>query len=100
MVLKVRDTLVGQRTALINTMRGHAAEFGIVVAKGAAKVDVLLAAIEQQPDIPPVATEMFILLRQQITDINERIAELDAKLNASHNASAWPSSRAWVRSPR
>ena len=86
MVLKARDTLVGQRTALINTMRGHAAEFGIIAAKGVAKVDVLLSAIEQQPDIPPVAREMFVLLRQQITDINARIAELDAKLNASHKA--------------
>src|SRR5579863_10378883 len=28
MVLKVRDTLIGQRTALGNTVRGHAAELG------------------------------------------------------------------------
>jgi transposase len=84
MVLKVRDTLVGQRTALINTMRGHAAEFGIVAAKGPAKVDALFSAIEQQPGIQPVAREMFILIRQQINDINARIAELDARLNAAH----------------
>jgi len=84
MVLKARDTLIGQRTALINTVRGHAAEFGVVAAKGAEKVDVLFSAIEQRPDIPLVAREMFILLRQQINDINARIAELDARLNASH----------------
>jgi transposase len=86
MVLKARDTLVGHRSALINTVRGHAAEFGVVATKGAAKVDVLFSAIEQQHDIPPVAKEMFILLRQQINDINARIAELDARLNASHKA--------------
>jgi len=28
MVLKVRESLVGQRTLLVNTLRGHAAEFG------------------------------------------------------------------------
>ena len=84
MVLKARDTLVGQRTALINTVRGHAAEFGIVAAKGAAKVHELFSAIEYRSDIPPVAKEMFVLLRQQINDINARIAELDVKLNASH----------------
>jgi transposase len=83
MVLKARDTLVGQRTALINTVRGHAAEFGIVAAKGAAKVHELFSAIEHRSDIPPVAKEMFVLLRQQINDINARIAELDVKLNAS-----------------
>jgi len=86
MVLKARDTLVGQRTALINTVRGHAAEFGLVVAKGTARVEALFAAIEQQPDIPPEAKEMFTLFRQQIDDINVRIAQLDARLNASHKA--------------
>jgi transposase len=34
MVLKVRDTLIGQRTALGNTIRGHGAEFGFVAGNG------------------------------------------------------------------
>src|SRR5215475_5001146 len=68
MVLKARDTLVGQRTALINTMRGHAAEFGVVAAAGVAKVGALFSVIEQQP-----AREMFVLFRQQINDINTHI---------------------------
>ena len=86
MVLKARDTLVGQRTALINTVRGHAAEFGIVAAKGAAKVHELFSAIEHRSDIPPAAKEMFVLLRQQINDINARITELDARINTMHKA--------------
>jgi transposase len=86
MVLKVRDTLVCQRTALINTVRGHAAEFGVIAAKGVAKLDMLLSALEQQPEIPSEAMEMFALFRQQINDINARIAELDARLHAAHKA--------------
>jgi transposase len=86
MVLKARDTLVCQRTALINTVRGHAAEFGVIAAKGAKNVDVLFAAIDQQPDIPSVAMEMFALFRQQINDISARIAELDARLHTAHKA--------------
>jgi len=86
MVLKVRDTLVGQRTALINTVRGHAAEFGIIAAKGAKKIGALFSTIEQKADIPPAARDMFVLLRQQIDHIDARIAELDARLNASHKA--------------
>ena len=31
MVLKVRQTLIDQRTALANAVRGHAAEFGLVL---------------------------------------------------------------------
>src|SRR3984893_12366888 len=38
MLLGVRDLLVKQRTMLINAMRGHAAEFGVVGAKGREKL--------------------------------------------------------------
>jgi transposase len=34
MLHKVRDLLVRQRTMLINALRGHLAEFGIVAARG------------------------------------------------------------------
>src|SRR5579863_2658618 len=42
MLLGVRDLLVKQRTMLINAMRGHAAEFGVIAAKGAGKAAELL----------------------------------------------------------
>ena len=86
MVLKAREMQVGQRTALINAVRGHAAEFGIIAAKGAAKVEMVFSAIEQQADIPPAARETFVLFRRQIDDVSARIAELDARLNAAHKA--------------
>jgi transposase len=47
MVLKVRETLISQRVALINTVRGHAAEFGVIAAKGTGQIVPLLSAIEQ-----------------------------------------------------
>jgi len=84
MVLKVRETLIGQRTALINTARGHAAEFGIVAGRGAGQIVPLLSAIEQEAGIPPEAREMFLLLGRQIDEIDVRIKEVDAKLNATH----------------
>ena len=87
MVLKVRETLIGQRTALINTVRGHAAEFGIIAGKGAGKIVPLLFAIEQEAAIPPEAKEMFVLLGQQIDEIDARIKDVDAKLTAAHKAS-------------
>src|SRR6202795_3630591 len=45
MLLKVRDLLVKQRTMLINAMRGHAAEFGVVAAKGPVKLSELLQRV-------------------------------------------------------
>ena len=35
MIVSVRDLLVRQHTQLINALRGHASEFGVVAAKGA-----------------------------------------------------------------
>ncbi len=68
-------------------MRGHAAEFGIIAGKGAGKIGQLLSALEKEAAIPPEAQEMFVLLGQQIDEIDTRIKEVDAKLNAAHKAS-------------
>jgi transposase len=86
MVLKVRETLVGQRTQMINTLRGHAAEFGVIAAKGLRQVGPLLAAIEQEGTIPPEAKEMVALLGQEIEHLNARITEIEVKLTAVHKA--------------
>jgi transposase len=86
MVLKVRETLVSQRTALINAVRGHATEFGIVAAKGAKKIADLFSAIEHHESLPAEATQMFALLNGQLDEIDERIAEIEARLNAAHKA--------------
>ena len=86
MILKVRGSLIDQRTALGNTVRGHAAAFGVIAGKGTGKIDPLLSAIEQEAAIPPEAKDMFVLLGRQIEDIEIRIKEIDAKLNAAHKA--------------
>jgi transposase len=86
MVLKVRDTLVGQRTQLVNTLRGHAAEFGVIAAKGLSAVDGLLKAIEVETTIPLAAKEMLAVLGEEIAHLDARLEELDAKLLAAHKA--------------
>jgi transposase len=86
MVLKVRETLVGQRTLLINTLRGHAAEFGVIAAQGTRQVAPLLTAIEREAAIPSEARAMACLLGQQIDDLDTRIKEIDVKLIAAHKA--------------
>jgi transposase len=42
LVFRARDLLVKQRTQIINALRGHLAEFGIVAAKGPARVPQLM----------------------------------------------------------
>ena len=86
MVLKLRETFVGQRTSLVSTLRGHATEFGVIAAKGPDKIAPLLEAIEQETAIPPGAQEMFVLLGEEIARLTTRIKELDTRLAAAHKA--------------
>ncbi len=47
MLHKARDLLVRQRTMLINGLRGHLAEFGIIAAKGPGGVKVAVEALHE-----------------------------------------------------
>jgi len=76
MIAKHRELLVGQRTAAINALRGHAAEFGVIAAKGTAKIEALLVVLTSEPGIPAAAKAMFAAM-------GEHIADLDAKLTAA-----------------
>jgi transposase len=88
MVLKVRETLVGQRTQLVNALRGHAAEFGVIAAKGISRVASLLEAIEADTTIPLGAREMLALLGQEIEHLDTRLKEIETKLTAMHKTNA------------
>jgi transposase len=86
MLLKVRDLLVKQRTMLINAIRGHAAEFGVIGAKGPQKIADLLQRIAADGDLPALARETIASLASQLTAIEARLQPLEAKLIARHKA--------------
>jgi transposase len=76
--------LVGQRTQAINALRGHATEFGIVVAKGCSNVAALLATLSTDKAIPNTAKSMFEQMGKHVTDFDEKIAALDQRLGELH----------------
>jgi transposase len=86
MVLSVRELLVKQHTQLVNALRGHAAEFGLIVAKGTWHVAALLERIAEDPAIPAPAQAMFVALGEQIAALHTRLAELDRSLIRQHKA--------------
>jgi len=88
MVLKVRETLVHQRTQLVNALRGHAAEFGVIAAKGVSQITPLLETIEAETTIPSDAKDMLTLLGQEIEHVDARLNEIEVKLSAAHKANA------------
>jgi transposase len=88
MVMQVRNTLIGQRTQLINALRGHAAAFGVIAAKGTSKILPLLAEIAAETVIPAIAREMMALLGRQIDHLDSEIAALEARFAAMHRDNA------------
>ncbi|ORE96959.1 MULTISPECIES: IS110 family RNA-guided transposase [Aurantimonadaceae] len=76
---RTHQCLVRQRTQLINALRGHLAEFGLVAPKGPANLKVLEGALaDEASDLPAVVREMgAIYLGQiaQLTEVIERLAD-------------------------
>jgi transposase len=83
MLMGLRGSLIERRTKVSNTIRGHAAEFGLVVAKGLNKIGLLLANLAHA-DIPVLAKEMFAMLGQEFAEVNARIAAIEKKVLAMH----------------
>jgi len=74
------DPLVRQRTQLVNTIRAHLSEFGVVVAKGIHNIERLLTAADQLPATAQAAVEM---LAEQLRETQEKIEQLTARIEAA-----------------
>ncbi len=85
-VLSARELLVRQRTQLVNAVRGHAAEFGIVAAKGTSQLPALLEVVAAGEAVPDAAKEMLAFLGGQVAQLDERILELERRMKQQHKA--------------
>jgi transposase len=80
-VFRARDLLVRQRTQIMNALRGHLAEFGILVAKGPAHVPHLVQAVEDEAEpIPELARPILQRLIETLHRLDEQIASLDREV--------------------
>jgi transposase len=79
MLHSARELLIKQRTMLVNAIRGHAAEFGIVAAQGLGKLSELLERVRSS-DIPELARRMIELLASQIDPLDMKLREIDTRL--------------------
>ena len=83
-MLGVRDLLVKQRTMLINAIRGHAAEFGVTVAKGPQQIPELLRRLATDEGVPALAREMIGELASQLDGLDAKLKAIEARLMAWH----------------
>jgi transposase len=79
---RVRETLVAQKTQLINALRAHLAEFGIIAPQGAGKIAQLTAVVADLDDtrVPALARIVLQSLVDQLRDTQRRVEDLDARL--------------------
>jgi transposase len=87
MVVKTRQNLIARRTQLSNTIRGHAAEFGLVAPKGLAHIEPLLAQIADSACVPVEAKPMFDLLKGQYVQVQLHLRQAEKTLMGFHRAS-------------
>lgn len=77
-VLRTQDMLVRQRTQISNPLRGHFAEFGLVVAQGPTHAAKLIAAIEDpEQSLPKAARPILCVLVDMLDLLDQRIKLLD-----------------------
>jgi transposase len=85
---RVRELLMGQRTALLNALRGHLAEIGMVAAKGVERAYELKQALQDGADadgvvIPEVVRAALLPLAAQIEALDAELARIDAEIEAA-----------------
>lgn len=81
---RTHQCLVRQRTQLINALRGHLAEFGLVAPKGPASLKVLEVALaDETADLPATVREMGAIYIEQIARLTQTIERLADELRAA-----------------
>ena len=79
---RVRDRLMGERTALVNEIHGLMHEYGIVLPQGIAKFrQAVVGQLEaEQEKLTPLSQEMFGKLVEEFAALEEQLAYYQEKL--------------------
>ena len=85
-----RDLLMRQRTMILNAIRAHLAEFGVIAAQGPRQVVELVTQLRDRDElsIPEVARSALIALAAQLDSLVGQIREIERQLMAWHRQSA------------
>jgi transposase len=83
-----RERLVRQRTMLVNALRAHLAEFGVIAPQGLRNVGRLIAIIRDDDDarLPGLARQVLQVLAVQIEQLEAAIAALEKRLMGWHKS--------------
>jgi transposase len=81
-----RERLVRQRTGLVNALRAHLAEFGIIAPQGLRHAGRLTAIVRDEDDavLPDLARQVLQVLAVQIEQLDAAVAAIEKQLMAWH----------------
>jgi transposase len=89
MLHRVRKLLVEQRTRTMNALRAHAAELGMITAKGDAGATALLALVcKGGAWLPDLARQALMALIEQIRSLNDQISLIERSIRTWHEGDA------------
>jgi len=90
MLHRSRELLVRQRTMLVNALRAHMAEFGVVARAGLPQVRELLAVIADKEDgrVPALARTCLRGLARQLRSLEREIVAAEKRIHAWHRTNA------------
>ena len=85
---RTRDLLMRQRTQLINALRAHLAELGIVAAQGREGVKELLSIVADEKDarLPIDARASVIVLAAQLQAVQTLIGSIEKRIMTQHRS--------------
>jgi len=83
---RTRDLLVRQRTGLVNALRGHMAEFGLIAPQGISGVADLMALLlgEDETGLPALARQALRTLVAKLETLDQRIEAVEAAILTWH----------------
>ena len=80
-LFRARDLLVRQRTQIINALRGHLTEFGVIGAKGRENALKLVKIVDDlDAALPAIARSVLALLVSQLRGLEVQVAQLDREI--------------------
>ena len=85
MLHRTRDLLVRQRTQLINAIRAHLAELGLVAAQGRDGLKTLIGIVTDEASrVPELARKVLEALLGQLDALARHIGEIERHIHAEH----------------
>ncbi len=88
MLHRARNLLVRQRTMLVNALRAHMAEFGIIAPQGLRNVEDLVGELaHEQGRLPELARSILQMVVAQLNDTMARVHDIEVRLAKWHRAS-------------